>query len=102
MQQRVRIIDMVIDYGRPRAAAVVKKAVLKTIKETQKEMKTKKYYIQYRDIIPERLGVSNPAYLSKKCKDGHWSCIFYAKELKAMRKTMPAFDKYFNVIKIRG
>lgn len=98
MIQKVRIIDMVIDYGRPRAAAVVKKAVENTIRETQAEMRRKKYFVVSKPIIPGRLESYSPHPLCKIDSHGCKSAEFYEPEVEAMRKTMPAFDKYFEVV----
>lgn len=108
MKQRVRIIDMIIDYGRPRAAAVVKKAVQDTINNTRKEM-MKEYKVFYRDIIPGKLmangsAENDPQYLVKfagrEGKATYWRKVFYGREIATMRKVMPAFDKYFKVVEV--
>ena len=100
MKQRVRIIDMIIDYGRPRAAAVVKKAVEDTIKKTRKEWFEKKFVVFQRGVfIPNRLEMAGKGvFLVKYDKNGqNPTNLFCKKEIFNMYKTMPAFDKYFEV-----
>ena len=98
MKQKVRIIDMVIDYGRPTAAKIVKKAVEDTIRQTRKEMYEKQYEVVIKDIIPNRLLAPLTCNrLIKKRKNGTSTMKFYGREILAMRRTMPAFDFYFKV-----
>lgn len=102
IQQKVRIIDIVIDYGRPTAAKMVKKAVNDTIQHTRKDMYHRKYKVMHRDLIPGRLENSHlNSRLYKKNKNGKYTDKFCGREILAMRRTMPAFDFYFTVKEVK-
>lgn len=96
-----RIIDMFFDYGKQKTIAIVKEHVRNTIKRTQEEMKKKKFHVWYRPIIPYRLEPLVPTKLCKKVH-GRPVILFYESEIEAMRKTMPAFDKYFYVEEVKN
>lgn len=102
VQQKVRIIDIIIDYGRPTAAKMVKKAVEGTIKQTRMDMYQKRYRVMHRDLIPGRLENSHlNSRLYKKNSNGKYADTFCGREILAMRRTMPAFDFYFTVKEVK-
>lgn len=102
VQQKVRIIDIIIDYGRPTAAKMVKKAVKDTIQQTRKDMYQRKYKVMHRDLIPGRLENSHlNSRLYKRNSNGKYADTFCGREIMAMRRTMPAFDFYFTVKEVK-
>lgn len=102
IQQKVRIIDIVIDYGRPTAAKMVKKAVEDTIEKTRKDLFEPRYKVFHKDLIPDRLMNSHlNSRLYKKNKNGKYTDKFCGREILAMRRTMPAFDFYFTVKEVK-
>ena len=102
VQQKVRIIDIIIDYGRPTAAKMVKKAVKDTIQQTRMDMYQRRYKVMHRNLIPGRLEKSHHnSRLYKRNSDGKYVDTFCGREIMAMRRTMPAFDFYFIVKEVK-
>ena len=102
VQQKVRIIDIIIDHGCPTAAKMVKKAVKDTIQQTRKDMYKKKYQVIARSVFVkgrlESTVVNNMLWRPDKRVD---RCEFNGREILAMRRTMPAFDFYFTVKEVK-
>lgn len=103
--EKITLKQMVEFYGRAEAAEMVAKAVVRTIIETQRKMRAGKfgYSVTPKDIIPGRLEwAEHPPLLiidRQPNADGSLNAryLFNKQEIEYMRKTIPSFDRLFNV-----
>ena len=104
-KEKITLKQMVEFYGRAEAAEMVAKAVVRTIIETQRKMRAGKfgYSVTPKDIIPGRLEWAKypPLILIERQPNADGSlngrCLFNEQEIEYMRKTLPSFDRLFNV-----
>jgi hypothetical protein len=99
--KNITIKGLIDAYGKDKAAMIITKTVQQTIITTQQKMRNAKpmYAVLLKDPIAGKLIIKTDHVLNLQFigKDGKRRNLFTESEIKAMRRNMPGFDKYYEV-----
>lgn len=104
INKQITIKGLIDAYGKDKAAMIIEREIRQTIITTQRKMRTGKpvYQVLLKDPIVGKLiihtdHVLHLEHIGENNKRRDW---FTAKEIAAMKKHMPGFDKYYEIRRV--